>query len=528
MIFIWVLACILVILVVCYIYMKKKINFVKANLLRESDLLSKSITDNDQLKFSLQEINKELAEKEKLNLALSIQQKNDQQKISYLNQKNIECLKRNEELFNNVKEINDKYILVDTLSKTKEKEINKLLQEIESINKEKDYLINELAKKQKIIAEQNLKDQIKISTLEKQLEVQEESIKDKIKLLSQSKEILSEQFENLANRIFEEKGNNLVKQNKLNLSEISQVFKHDIGDFKKKIEDVYMQEAKERVSLQKEVNKLFDLNQVMNKEARNLTRALKGDKKIQGNWGEVVLEKVLESSGLRKDHEYQVQNSFKSSENFQDKLYRPDVIIKLPDGKDIIIDSKVSLVSYEQYVNTEDETDKSISLKKHINALHQHVKLLSNKNYENLYGVNSLDFILMFIPIESAFVSAFQSDKSLFHDAFSKRIIIVTPTTLLATLGTIRNTWKYDNLNKNANEISNRASKMLDKFRGFVSDLENLGIQIEKSKECYSSMLNKLTLGRGNLISQAIQLQDMGVEMKKNLSKNIIDKTELD
>lgn len=394
---------------------------------------------------------------------------------------------------------------------TTEKKYVETLKRIDTLNEEKAQL------------------QVEKSKLTKHIEAESKNSEEKIALLENAKKSLTQLFENLANRIFEEKSEKFTNQNKVNLAEVLQPFKQDINEFKKKVDEVYINEAKERASLQKEVNKLFELNKEMNNEAKNLTKALKGDKKLQGDWGEVILERVLESSGLRKGYEYDVQTSFKTSdEKDNDKIMRPDAIVRLPDGKDVIIDAKVSLVSYDAYTLAETDTFKLEYLKKHIDAIRQHINLLSSKNYERLSAVNSLDFILMFMPIEAAFVVAFQHDDSLFQEAFKKCIIIVTPTTLLATLGTIRNTWKYENLNKNVSDITDRATKMLEKFRGFVEDIETLGKQIDKSKETYDGVLNKLTKGRGNLISQAVQLENMGVYMKKALPKDIIKQSEME
>ncbi|WP_119343633.1 DNA recombination protein RmuC [Facilibium subflavum] len=386
------------------------------------------------------------------------------------------------------------------------------------------YQSNAEAQRQQL-QQKNANQQVEIAELKKYIGEYEKSAKEKLALLEEAKQSLSVQFENLANRIFEEKGEKFTNQNKVNLSEVLQPFKQQMSEFKKKVDDVYIHEAKERASLKQEVNKLFELNQVMNQEAQNLTKALKGDKKLQGDWGEVVLERVLETSGLRKGYEYDTQLSFKNDEQ---KTFRPDVIVHLPDGKDVIVDAKVSLVSYDAYTKADGEMQKQQCLKKHIEAVRQHVSLLSEKGYENLSGINSLDFVLMFIPIEAAFVLAFQHDDRLFQEAFKKRIIIVTPTTLLATLGTIRNTWKYEQINKNAEEISDRAGKMLDKFRGFIEDIENLGKHIHKTQDLYDNSLNKLTKGRGNLIAQASQLKALGVQMKKDLPQSIIEQSEIE
>lgn len=467
----------------------------------------------------------ELQKNRKEILILTIDNKHfkerEQYLIKQLNLKNQQLEVCNKEILQLNNKCAENKVKIDTLTV----EINRLSSELLHI-KEKQAI--EMQKINNLIEQKALL-QSKCSQLTKDVTIETERSEEKIILLENAKKILAEQFENLANRIFEEKGEKISNQNKENLGEILKAFKSDIKDFKEKVSNVYVHEAKERASLQKEVNKLFELNQAMDKEARNLTQALKGDKKLQGDWGEVVLERVLESSGLRKGHEYKLQTGFKAyDEKDNIKIMRPDAIVHLPDGKDVIIDAKVSLVNYDAYVRADSEVLRKKSLKKHIDSIVQHVSLLSAKNYENLSQINSLDFILMFMPIEAAFVVAFQNDNSLFQKSFKKRVIIVTPTTLLATLSTIHNTWKYENLNKNASNITDRATRMLEKFRGFIEDIETLGKQLHKSQEIYEGTLNKLSRGRGNLISQALQLESMGVHMKKSFPKEVVKRSELE
>jgi DNA recombination protein RmuC len=349
------------------------------------------------------------------------------------------------------------------------------------------------------------------------------SSRERFSFLENTKKKLTEQFENIANRIFERSGNRVMNQNRLSLLNILTPFTKEIMSFKKKVDDVDIHDVKERASLQTEVNKLFELNKVMSTETHNLTKVLKGDNRLQGSWGELILERILESSGLRKGYEYESQVSYRGH-NYS--TLRPDVIVKLPGGKDVIIDSKVSLLHHDAYASSDNEENRKENLKKHIESIKKHVSKLSKKNYELISRVNSLDFILMFMPVESAFVLAIQHDNNLFQDAFKKRIIIVTPTTLLATLGIISNIWKYENSNKNAYHISNSASKMLDKFCNFVLDMEELGKQINKVQTYYDSSLRKLTTGRGNLIKQARDLKNLGVTMKKDFPDSILEKSQ--
>jgi DNA recombination protein RmuC len=247
---------------------------------------------------------------------------------------------------------------------------------------------------------------------------------------------------------------------------------------------------------------------------------LKGDKKTQGNWGEMILEKVLERSGLRKGIEYETQGAFRDDDN---RLFKPDVIIHLPDNKDVIIDSKVSLLAYERYCSVDDDQERIIAIRQHTGAVREHIKTLSDKDYSGLHGIKSLDFVLLFMPIEAAFVAAFQADERLFTDAFEHKIIVVTPTTLLATLRTIENIWRYERQNENARAIAEKAGIVYDKIRGFVEELDKLGKQLSTVHTTYDGVMNKLTQGQGNLIRQASSFVDLGVKVKKSFPKNISD-----
>jgi DNA recombination protein RmuC len=263
----------------------------------------------------------------------------------------------------------------------------------------------------------------------------------------------------------------------------------------------------------------------MNQEALNLTRALKGDKKTQGNWGEMILEKVLEQSGLRKGIEYETQGAFRDEDN---KLFKPDVIVRLPEDKDVVIDSKVSLLAYEEYCSAEDEQDRINALKAHTKAVRNHILGLSDKDYSGLKGLRSLDFVLLFMPIEAAFMAAFQADEKLFTEAFEHKIVVVTPTTLLATLKTIENIWRYERQNENAKMIADKAGTLYDKIRGFVEDLEKLGTQLSTVNKTYDGVMNKLTTGNGNLIRQASNFVDLGVKVKKTLPKSLAEQAGVD
>ncbi|MFK8010687.1 MAG: DNA recombination protein RmuC [Marinicellaceae bacterium] len=360
-----------------------------------------------------------------------------------------------------------------------------------------------------------------LSTLNKQ---QKLAAHEKLTLLNESRVEMTNQFKSLAHDIFEEKNKQFSDTSKERLDNILNPFNKQLNEFKNTVKDVYVNEAKQRASLKTEIKGLKDLNHQLNKEAINLTKALKGDKKLQGNWGELILERVLEQSGLRKDFEYEAQGGFRDADN---NILKPDVIIHLPQGKDIIVDSKVSLVAYEKYSSASDE-EQSMLLKEHIKAIENHIKALSEKDYSSLKGIKSLDFVLMFIPIEPAFMVAFQDNEKLFSDAFNSKIIVVTPTTLLATLKTIENLWRYEKQNQNARIIAERAGIIYDKFRGFIEDIEKLGKQLDTTQNTYHDALNKLNKGKGNLVNQAQQLLNLGVKVKKEIPKSLLKNIDLD
>ncbi len=343
---------------------------------------------------------------------------------------------------------------------------------------------------------------------------------EKIKLLQNAETQLKTQFENLATKIFEDRSKQLSEQNKTSMEHIVSPIKEQLSDFKKRVETVYENETKDRISLREEIVSLRRDTEKMNKEALNLTKALKGDKKIQGNWGEMILEKVLEQSGLRKNIEYETQGAFRDEEK---KLFKPDIIIRLPENKDVIVDSKVSLVAYETYCSTENDLERTDALKAHTKAVRDHIKGLSDKDYSGLKGLRSLDFVLLFMPIEAAFMAAFQADEKLFTDAFEHKIVVVTPTTLLATLKTIENIWRYERQNENAKLIADKAGLLYDKIRGFSEDMEKMGNQLNTVNKTYDGVMNKLTLGSGNLIRQASSFVDLGVKVKKTLPKSLTE-----
>ncbi|MGM0768957.1 MAG: DNA recombination protein RmuC [Pseudomonadota bacterium] len=348
---------------------------------------------------------------------------------------------------------------------------------------------------------------------------------EKVTLLESNRDALKQEFENLANRIFDQKSERFAQQSRTSLDSLLNPFKDQLQDFRKRVEDVYTSETRDRQALRSEIKSLQDLNRQITEEAANLARALKGDKKIQGNWGELILERVLERSGLRKGIEYDTQGSYRDSDN---QLLRPDVVVHLPDNRHLVVDSKVSLVAYQQWINEEDEALRSDLLRQHVEAVRSHIRTLSEKDYSQLYGLHSPDFVFLFMPIEPAFVAAFQQDENLFAEAFERKIIVVTPTTLLATLRTIENIWRYERQSQNARRIADRAGAVYDKLRVFVESMEKLGTQLHTAQGSYDAAMNTLTRGRGNLVSQANRFVELGVRVKKELPRGILEQAEVD
>ncbi len=334
-------------------------------------------------------------------------------------------------------------------------------------------------------------------------------------------EKFTKEFENLANKIFEDKTTKFTEQNKQNIQTILNPLQEKIKGFEDKVDKTHKESIDYHAALRQQIVGLKEMNLQMSKETINLTKALKGDNKTQGNWGELVLERVLEKSGLEKNREYFVQQSFTNDEG---KRVLPDVVIHLPDNKKMIVDSKVSLTAYEQFVNSEDETQKALFLKEHINSLKRHIEQLSEKKYEDIYKIESPDFVLLFIPIEPAFAVAINSDNFLYNKAFDKNIVIVTPSTLLATLRTIDTMWNNEKQQKNALEIARQAGSLYDKFHGLLNDLIGIGKKIDASKTDYNAAMNKLVEGNGNLINSVEKLKKMGAKAKKALPENIIER----
>ncbi len=331
------------------------------------------------------------------------------------------------------------------------------------------------------------------------------------------------QFKNLANEIFEEKSKKFTEQNKSNISDLLRPLGDRIIEFEKKIDQTHKDSIEKNASLFNELKNLKDLNLQMSEDARNLTRALKGDTKAQGTWGEFILESILEKSGLEKGREFLVQESFTTSEG---RRQQPDVILNLPENKHIIIDSKVSLTAYNGYVNAETDEQRAGHIKAHLISIRQHMRLLSEKNYQKNYSENGLDFVIMFIPLEPAYLLAIQSDRNLYEEAFDKRIVFVSPTLLLPSLQLIKSAWRQEYQNRNVFEIAKRAGDLYDKFVGFTEDLLNLGRQLDSSKKYYEESMKKLTTGSGNLVSKVENLKRLGAKADKSIDPKLLNRAE--
>ncbi|WP_347068661.1 DNA recombination protein RmuC [Flavobacterium sp. WV_118_3] len=362
---------------------------------------------------------------------------------------------------------------------------------------------------------------IQLSKKEVDFENLWERNKEQKEEVNQLQEKFTKEFENLANKILEEKTNKFTEQNKENLKNILSPLQERIHLFEKKVEDTHKESIDYHAALRQQILNLRETNEQMSKETLNLTKALKGDSKMQGNWGELILEKVLEKSGLEKGREYEVQQSFVTEEGSR---VQPDVVINLPDGKKMIVDSKVSLTAYERYVNEDDETIQIQYLKEHVNSIKRHVEQLGGKNYHDLYQMESPDFVLLFIPMEPAFAIALNEDATLYNKAFEKNIVIVTPSTLLATLRTIDSMWTNQKQQENAYEIARQAGALYDKFEGFVNDLIKIGKKMDEAKTEYQGAMNKLVDGKGNLITSVEKLKKMGAKAKKALPESILNR----
>ena len=358
------------------------------------------------------------------------------------------------------------------------------------------------------------------AALSAELREQQESHQQRLDDLQGSRDELRAQFAEMATKIFDEREQRFAQTSQQHLGQLLDPLKERIQAFEKRVEDSYQQEARERFSLAKELERLQQLNLRLSDEATNLTQALKGQK-TQGNWGELILERVLEHAGLEKGREYQTQVSLKSADG---ERFQPDVLIMLPGDKQVVVDSKVSLTAYQQYVGADDSEIAQAALKQHVLSLRNHVKGLSGKDYNRLEGLHSLDFVLLFVPIEAAFSAALQAEPNLFQEAFDRQIVIVSPTTLLATLRVIDSLWKQERQSQNAREIAERAGWLYDKFVLFIQDLDELGNRLQQVDKAYSAARNKLCEGRGNLISRSEQLKLLGARASKSLPTDLLER----
>lgn len=346
----------------------------------------------------------------------------------------------------------------------------------------------------------------------------QEKLSEQKSELAEMQEQLKDQFENLANKILDEKSAKFTKQNKESLDQLLNPLGEKLEAFKKKVEETHKDEVEARGSLKQELKQLMDLNKTMSEDAKNLTKALKGDSKAQGNWGEVVLSSILEKSGLRKDEEYFTQQSETTDDG---RRLQPDVVVKLPDDKFLIVDSKVSLTAFERFTSAEDDSEAQSALKQHVLSVRTHVKGLSEKNYPQVYEDKSPDFVLLFIPVEPAFAAALQAEPNLYNEAFEKNIVIVSPSTLLATLFTINTIWKRDRQNKYALEIADRGGALYDKFVLFAESLEEVGQRIEQTQKSYNEAKSRLSEGSGNVLRQVEMLKELGAKATKQLPEGL-------
>jgi len=397
----------------------------------------------------------------------------------------IKEFKELEEALHEVKEHNSK---LDTLVEEKHRYIVSLQDELEKQKEENQKSQNLLRDRESLIA-----------TLNTTIKEQQKSMQEKLEILQENKEKLTKEFHSIATEILDNNSKKFTQHSKESVKMVLDPLNRQIEEFKKRVDDIYDKETRERSMLFAEIKVLRELNEKISKEAVNLTNALKGNSKSQGIWGEMILERVLESSGLREGVEYEREVTLESEEEGR---FRPDVIVNLPGDRQIIVDAKTSLLAYEKYVSSDDEEEKKSYLKEHLRSIHEHIKQLSSKNYEKLKGVNSLDFIFMFIPVEGALMLALERDPGLYDKAFKEHIVLVSPTTLLVALRAVENSWRYEKQAQNIKEVTKRAEALYSKFVGFVKDLENVGKSLDKSRASYDEAMKKLSTGKGNIIRQ--------------------------
>lgn len=360
----------------------------------------------------------------------------------------------------------------------------------------------------------------RVAELDTQLASERTQSEEKLALLKNAEEQLSNRFKTLASEILEDKSKRFTEQNQTNLNQLLEPLKVKLTEFQGQVQQVYVNEGKDRTALAEQVKQLMALNNQLSKDAHNLTSALKGQTKTQGNWGELILERVLEASGLRKGHEYDVQESHTRADGTR---AQPDVVVHLPEERHLIIDAKMSLSAYEDQANAESDAQRDAALRRHLDSVRMHIKELAEKNYQQLYGLQSLDFVLMFIPIEPAFMLAISHDSELWQDAWKKNVLLVSPSTLLFVVRTVAHLWRQEQQNRNAQDIASRGAELYDKLAGFVEDLDKLGDRLNQAKDVYDKAYGKFTRGRGNVIRQAEMLKAMGVKPTKQLPQDLIE-----
>ena len=420
----------------------------------------------------------------------------------------------------NSSEIQELYLKLNELNIEKAT-LTEKLNNFAQVESDLKYMIDQQRDELIALRSQSSSDKSDKASLETKLEEQQKSMREKLQLLEENEIKLKQEFTNLANEILEKNSKKLQEESEKGLGNLLNPMKVQLADFKKKVEDVYDKEAKDRSALQHELKSLKELNLKMSSDATNLTNALKGQSKQQGVWGEMVLEKVLESSGLREGHEYNREVSLKDEDEGR---FRPDVIINLPDDRHITIDAKTSLTAYNEYMAEVDEEAKQQHIRNHLVSMKAHVKGLASKKYEELEGINSLDFIFMFVPIEGALMLALENDVNLYDDTFKQKIILVSPTTLLVALRAVENSWRYEKQAQNIAEVAKRAELLYGKFTGFVEDLTKVGESLNKANDSYGKAFDKLKNGSGNLIMQATELKKVSnIKPKKEIAKELVN-----
>lgn len=435
--------------------------------------------------FSTEEFNKLKSENEQLKIAIAIAEQRT---------KSAEEEKEN---------------IINLLKEEKQDIEFKLLGRINKIEEERAELLSELNKERQ-----------EKSSREALFEAQRQKLQEQRQYVEELQIRFKAEFENVANQVLKEKTKEFTETNRTNLDVLLNPLKENIKAFEQKVENSYKVESAERFTLKGTIDELIKQTKLIQDDANNLTKALKGDNKKQGNWGEMVLDKLLEGSGLIEGINFTRQTGIILEDGSR---FLPDVILNLPDEKHIVIDSKVSLVAYERLVNAEEETEREILIKQHIGSIKSHISGLSSKNYQDLYKINSPEFVLLFIPIESSFSIAIQYDQELFDFAWNKKVVIVTPSTLLATLKTVASIWKQEQQTKNAIDIATKAGQLYDKFVGFVTDLQKVGDSIAKSNKAYADAMNKLTIGSGNLVNRAETLRKLGAKTTKSIDERLIE-----